>query len=196
MESEPLDQLHWEAFCYFSEEMAPEEAAIFEEKLASCQDARDALAAVVGMDQAAFHACREIEHDHQLVSVAGRQNTAARMLWMTVGAVACLIVVVATHSYLSDSTRRPTASTEEDGHSNTPAETGELATRWIKARSVQDDRWLEETAQLEELPVEANIDADDSWDVSAPEWMLAAVSGMRDAEDMMDEKNRLPAREE
>jgi hypothetical protein len=174
MTRDQAEQLDWEAFRYITEEMTSVEIEAFEQRLATDQAAREAVAEAVELTQA-IASC-----EHDSVSVATRERTptrAARLAWMTLGALACLMLITAVQTW------KPNGNAPIDPPS---AASNQLAELWSKARDEsQEDDWQagwftesEDTTSLDSAKEHEDVTA-------APSWMLAAVSSQTvDMDDM------------
>jgi len=148
--------LAWTAFRYIANELSADEATTFEERLAVDQEAREELSRAVELTQAL--ASQPQVESQLLVSRPWRQ----RLSWMTVGAAACLAVMLSGEFVRSALVRSGTS-------------TG-------GSRVASFSFW----SQMDETDSDAAIDANDndsddshvaSGDVSVPNWLLAAVKG-------------------
>lgn len=87
-------QLAWVAFCYAADDLPAAEAAEFEQRLASDQSAREALAAAVELSQVVAAA---ESHPREKVSSPAAARLAdwnSRLSWMAVGGLASALLVV------------------------------------------------------------------------------------------------------
>jgi hypothetical protein len=151
--------LAWTAFRYISNELSADEAATFEERLAMDQEAREELSRAVEITQAL--ASQPQTDSQPLVSRPWRQ----RLSWMTVGAAACLAVMLSGEFIRSAVVR--------------------LGTSTGGNQVASFSLW----PQMDETDSDAAIDASEnesddnhvaSGDVSVPNWLLAAVKGKSD----------------
>ena len=90
-------ELNWLAFRYVAGEMSADECAEFETRLADDQAAREAVASAVELTQtmacAANDSC-DIAAPEIVVRKRGRAVRGRRLLWVGLGAAACLTLVV------------------------------------------------------------------------------------------------------
>ena len=94
---EGLEELDLLAFRYIAEELSDDERGAFELRLADDQGAREAVARAVELSQASLAALEMMEQElPEPIGVAPREVSGwyTRILWMTSGAVACLVWLV------------------------------------------------------------------------------------------------------
>jgi hypothetical protein len=189
----PSDDLAWDAFRYAAGEMNAAEGARFEERLACEQPAREALAAAVELAQAsalAMSGAGILPMSYPVASAKCRRN----WLWPVLGAAACLaaVVSVAALGVGNWNTHRELARQQ--------AKQNELAARWSEVRELnavelagdEPGDPLETLADFAVGEAEGSaVDAraDDQL-VTAPDWMLAAVVGLKNQE-LMDDEQRV-----
>jgi ferric-dicitrate binding protein FerR (iron transport regulator) len=166
------NELDWSAFCYAAGELSPAEAEAFEQRLASDQAAREALARAVQLTQAVASA-------ESLVPVVLRpasRDWGRRLAWMAIGSAASLLVAVLWMGGRNDTStviRQSPASQDQTA----------LAAVWSQTRdelSTASDAELWYPAHLaastgEQTEISTAAD-DDMWP-AAPDWMTAAVVG-------------------
>jgi hypothetical protein len=187
------EDLAWEAFLYASGEMNAAEMARFEERLASEQPAREALAAAVELAQATSSAIGIA--DVVPVTPARKQSPQKfrSWVWVALGGAACL-AAAASITLLGL------------GHRQQPNQS-ELAARWSEVRELNQvslDGETGEPFEIESFATEAYEDAEvqdgpegeEEQLATAPDWMLAAVVGLRDEQQMDDEQRVDPPLEQ
>jgi hypothetical protein len=155
--------LDWRAFLYASGEMTPSAAAEFEAFMERDQSAREALAEAV-------RSMELIARAHEPTTTASRSPRVRRSVawrehaaWMSLGAAACLLLVVGFQMgrRLQDSLPTDNAA--------------QLAADWADVRF---ELALDEAA-FEPIALPADVDplaALEAADVQVPEWLLAAAS--------------------
>ena len=134
------DDLLWAAFCYASDELTPEAAEAFEERLATEQGAREALAQAVATTEAVTLAYAADERDRPRVAMAnevGRASRARRFTWAAAVAGACLAIAAVVH-FLPGGKNRPEATSATG-----PADTS--------TRSISDTKLAEATGYVRQL---------------------------------------------
>lgn len=210
MGQEKPEDLDWLAFCYIADELSPDEAAAFEERLADDQQAREAVARAVELTRAVAAACPEVRSRPAPVSRAARgrrrAGPAGHLAWTAIAVAACLVVALLAYQHQHRRGVAPVAEAPHDGPGGEGIETlggraDQLAVLWSRTRdelaALPLDDWaadsLEEGEPSDELPLlPADEDADEEVDENGlaantpPSWMLAAVravSGSSEAED-------------
>jgi ferric-dicitrate binding protein FerR (iron transport regulator) len=146
--------LAWTAFRYISNELSADEVATFEECLAVDQEAREELSRAVELTQAL--AIQPRTDSQLLVSRPWRQ----RLSWMTVGAAACLAMMLSGEFVRSALMRSGTS-------------VGGERLAGLSFGSQLDDS--DSATDLNENDSDDNHAV--SGDVSVPSWLLAAVKG-------------------
>jgi hypothetical protein len=189
------NDLAWDAFRYAAGEMDAAEAAQFEERLAVEQPAREALAAAIELAQVS---CLAMSGTGILPVPSTSMPSPKRKrnwLWPALGAAACLAAVacVAALGVGDWNAHRELARSQ--------AKQNELAARWSEVRELaaadltesESDDPLEALAEIDmadaDQPADEDAAADDQLAL-APDWMLAAVVGLRN-EEMMDDEQRV-----
>lgn len=166
---EPQD-LTWLAFRYISDEMTAEEQAAFEERLACDQQAREELAQVVELAQAA--AVRP-----QVVTVTAAHSWSGRLGWMLSGTVACLLLISVVEGW--QRYRAELAGLFRGGSDRSLVESLQpegLALAWASAQSAGETLSVvdsEPTVVAVNEPLEAPVEV--------PDWLLAAVTAQQQA---------------
>lgn len=160
MNQEPTENsLEWLAFCYVADELSADERAAFEERLATDQAAREAVAAAVELSLATQWVVAEAEQP--VVTKSQPTADTYRRGWWSV-ALACggLLALVVMNQLVW----RPGTS---------PEAARELALAWSATlpddgSSESEDANVNETLLMEPLGEEVEMDL--------PTWMVAAVS--------------------
>src|SRR5688572_21154917 len=97
------DKLNWSAFCYLTDELTPAEALDFEERLATDQAAREALAEAVQLTQA-LAACARLEPtrvEPARIQPARRNEHRPIVARLALAAAACVALVVGADAWLA-----------------------------------------------------------------------------------------------
>lgn len=179
----PLDELHWQAFCYVTGELEIRQAARFEERLETDQTAREALAAALETLQlvTAAESLSPVVESSPRKSPKTWQRSVA---WMSLGAAAALLLAVALPRFWQ-------GSDSDDWKS--AGLTPELAVAWSQTQLRQPDLGLLVPADAPQTHAGDDESGDPLWHVdsrhAAPAWMMAAVRGL--AQDKSP--NALPA---
>jgi hypothetical protein len=170
MQSNSHNDLDWLAFCYAAGELNSAEAEQFEERLATEQPAREALARAVEMTQAVAAA----ESQPCLVTPAARvrPNWAARLSWMAIGSLTSLILAMV----WSGAFKPATQATANRGDSQ---QRSELAAAWTEARAEFAIETIAPEAD-EELLALRGSDEEATLE-ETPSWMTTAVMGLAGA---------------
>jgi ferric-dicitrate binding protein FerR (iron transport regulator) len=157
------NDLDWLAFLYVSGEMPAEQLASFEARLADDQAARQAVASAVELVQAL--AAAESQDDRQLVTLPQRLAAWSRRIkWMSVGAAAALVLVLAWLKF--DSLTSWFAAPKPDHR--------ELAEVWSQTRQTVQDIVVSPGERNE---TESELDLDQPAVSPLPSWIAAAVLG-------------------
>lgn len=181
-------ELDWQAFLYIAGEMTEPETAAFELRLANDQLAREAVARAVELTET-VSACH-FDLDEQAVGAQVEVSRGARrfgwrsaVVWASLGAAASLLLVLALQGMWSNDS--PVAGSFPS-QSDLPNEsTGELAEAWSETREPLNDEeftgliLVEATddadlAESDAVLMQLNVDDD----LTAPEWMLAALEDL------------------
>jgi len=214
--------LDWLAACYVWGEMDALQQAVFERRLAEDTAACEAVARAIELSDSVAAACVQVDATHTALcestttreAAAGhptrfrrRKTWSQRVIWMSVGAAACLAVVTAGQSWLARHGGAPIVqdvgpADEAEQFAILPAETrssdddsSSLALAWTESQGVGGDVWAEAySAPVASTNHEltARIDSDSPMDVelAAPDWLVAAVS---DASDARESSNSAPS---
>lgn len=161
--------LEWLAFQYVSEELSAEDVALFEERLAVDQTAREAVAEAMLLLQAVSAGARIAS------PVQARRSWTQHAAWAAIGAAACLAVVFVLRSLPKQSplAQRPQAS---------DLSSAELALVWAQSDPYGEPEAADPTAE-EENGLAAEIDRE----LVVPVWMLEAVSGAAEVKPVIKE---------
>ena len=169
-------ELNWLAFRYVAGEMSADECAEFETRLADDQAAREAVASAVELTQtmacAANDSC-DIAAPEIVVRKRGRAVRGRRLLWVGLGAAACLTLVVLLRGVfdvrdIADSNSNPTRRARD-------SQPQQLALVWSQTRQVEEsDVAADQDADEEATPVDDAASADDR--AMLPSWIVAAVT--------------------
>ncbi len=89
------DELEWLAYCYVSGDLLGDERTTFENRLADDQGAREAVARAVELVQAVAAAESYVSPRPMPAAVARRTTWPRSLAWMSAGASAALVLVVA-----------------------------------------------------------------------------------------------------
>lgn len=169
------EQLDWQAFCYVTGELSLEQTAQFEDRLATDQLAREAVASALETLQLVTAA----ESLTPAVQVRPRKTWQQSgwqrgLAWMSLGAAAALLLAVALPRIWN-------ATQNEDWQS--AGLTPELAVAWSKtaAHSELGDLYVPADAAQDDDANDDDSEMNDSEPASrhaAPAWMVAAVRGL------------------
>ena len=175
--------LDWLAFQYIAGELTDEQTRAFEGRLASDQEACEAVAAAVELSEitALVEKCPAYRvtakpTPHVPVTASSPLSWARSLAWMGCGAVACLLVVA-----LAQRAGPPERLAENDldqGPARQVADgSPELALVWAQARS---DGAIEFSAEPADavLPADALLQGESANEISTPSWMITAVAGL------------------
>ena len=186
------EDLDWLAFRYIADELSPDETVAFENRLASDQAAREAVAGVVDLTCAVAVVDAE---DHTLSRVPSlmpgarrRVGLVGRLAWTGIAASVCLVVVLAYQHYHAIA---PVADSQQNSPGGEPITTSDgrseqLAVLWSRTleelASVEFADWavdlrgeLDDSAELPLLSAEDEANQDVYVANAPPSWMLAAV---------------------
>lgn len=176
--TEPEHDLDWLAFCYAAGELDTQQAAAFEQLLATDQDARERLAAAVALSQ-------QIAESPDLAPAAKpRRRTLERLAWLSMGVALLVGAVWLGRSFFPDDGIAP-LSLDKNGNMA-------LAAAW--ADSLEDpaqtppDEVIDETDTATPAATDELI-SEDGLDV--PDWMLAALGGDEAATEPTEEEPEL-----
>jgi hypothetical protein len=167
MTSDSNNDLDWSAFCYLADEMSPAEAAAFEDRLATDQPAREALAKAVELTQLIAAADSS---PAALVSPPRRHTAGSRqrLTWIALAGLACSVLVALCSSAFIHRARQ-----------------AQLAAAWSETQTqmqaaAEPDVWALGTQSPPDLEDELVATSDISVDevmVETPSWLDAAVAG-------------------
>jgi hypothetical protein len=190
MTTEERNDLDWLAFRYIADELADAERAEFEQQLVDSQPAREAVAGAVELTEAIAVAGAVEELVVASATVAGRAQRTGwlrRVAWVATGAVACLALVFVCQGFvIGPMASLQTDESSESGVSKRKPISPDLAIAWSQTRTdlaiASDGSWswplADETPDVaDDFPV-AVVPAEGVSPVAAPDWMMAAVSGM------------------
>ena len=156
----PAGELDWLAYCYVSGELTGDEQTTFENRLADDQAAREAVARAVELVQTvALAETHEVTRPLP-VSTTRRTTWPRRLVWMSVGASAALVLVAVALNWQAIAGR----------FASPPVDRSELAEVWSQTR---DDVRLIVQAEPVELPIVTETDF--SSEELLPSWISAAV---------------------
>lgn len=153
-------ELDWLAFCYVAGEMSAEEFEGFEDRLATDQVAREAVAGAVKLSQAV--ALASAVPNVRTVSLPDSQDGRWRRRtgWTVVSAVAaCLALMLTLNAWQHPD---PIDLQMAD------AEASRLVEVWVESQAGTDDQ--------DALPLNGDLDDVGDDDLSVPDWLLAAVA--------------------
>ena len=161
------DELSWLAFQYVAGDFSTADAEAFEERLATDQAAREAVAEAVAL----FHAVCEAEAAEPAVAVAKRTAWSPSFVWRTVVAIAAAVLLAGTLN-LNPFNQR------SQGGASVPA----LANAWTSVREnfageENPSASVSGSAVLTEAEL-AVAEEDLAFSTEAPSWMTAAVAGL------------------
>ena len=153
-------ELAWLAFRYVSDELSVEETAAFEERLASDQAAREAVAEAVLL-------CEAVSAGESVAPASvERRSWRQHLGWAAIGAAACLLLVLAIRSG-EQGFQPPVAST---------LTSADLALVWAQNLTGHGTT-LADTANDEDLGLASDVDRE----LVVPGWMIEALSGSEEA---------------
>ena len=158
--------LNWLAFCYVVDELSPADALSFEERLASDQAAREALAEAVLLTQAlaAVPSDIEVSRKHDRTRHYAMQKPLG---WIAIGAAACLALVVLADGWLAKPKGVRTAANKSNES---------LALAWANSTLAMEPEANAETDMLLAGLDDGDTAIDLDNPVVIPNWMLEAVS--------------------
>ena len=185
----PTDDLDWQAFAYWADELSPADRLEFEQRLADEQPAREALARAVELSQAVVAA-------EALVAPSSREATtrrSRRTLGWVAAIAASVLAMVAGFSLGRRDNQSPWPTIRS---AKSQAASAELARAWSETRS----EWPELSTWQPSASTDEPDDHDDwspdalpsDWEattVETPSWMTAAVVGQQSAGQQADEPN-------
>lgn len=210
--------LDWQAACYVWGEMDSQQQAAFEQRLIEDAAACAAVARAVELSDSLAAACVPVVAPHAASHVrltaceatvreaaAGnparfrrRRTWSQRIVWMSVGAAACLAVVHAGQSWLARHGGAPfvqdEGSVDEVAQiATSPADdaSSSLALAWTESPDAGAELWPDAyLSPVLPAPIHADgpndsdtrIEADSPMtaELTAPDWLLAAVAGATD----------------
>ncbi len=184
MTSERYNKLDWLAFQYIADEMATEDRATFEHRLADDQAAREAVARAVELTQALLaDQCEKVLlssdpiRSSSAAEIRDRARARRRLTWLGLSLAMCFLLLIGSGFFTGRFTGgvglidQPRAESDMGN----AVETSQLAIAWSNARVELD--------VADEEPF-ADPDGDFGTDaVSTPDWMLAAVAGLAEKMD-------------
>lgn len=181
----------WLAFRYVANEMSHDERQRFEERLSDDQAAREAVASAVELTQT-IASIETVEHAVELSARNVFQNRRwQRATWTAAAMAGCLAVVLgwqlvgqllkgnpSQRSGISH--RRAASGSDSDKLAQAWLDTAGETFVFLPAEAAAGETGsLTRSADLEGLaPPEVSTSILDSKDLEAPDWMMAAVSGM------------------
>jgi len=189
--SKPVDDIDWLAFRYVANEMSNDEYEQFEERLFDDQTAREAVATAVELTQT----IASIETVEQSVQVAARESNGKRRwqraTWIAAAIAGCLAIALGWQlvGQILKGDRTPESGlagrdSVEEGDSD------KLAKAWLDAADEStvifsthafadgsSNSTVVNEAEGLLVPGES-ASALEAEDLEAPDWMIAAVSGM------------------
>lgn len=178
-------ELDWLAFQYIAGELNEGESSEFESRLATDQDACEAVAKAVELAEVTSMAERGPVVEVRLPRPSNA-DWARRVTWMVCGAAACLLLLVIAQ-HIESKGPAAIASVESAGElrdaeqiapvgRRIPEGSPELALAWVHARS---NTTTVELADASGLPVdELVLDVTGLSEITAPTWMVAALEGL------------------
>jgi hypothetical protein len=125
------NELEWSAFCYAAGELSAPEAALFEQRLATDQAAREALARTIELTQAVA-AAETLEP--VTVRPSGRSFGGRRIAWLAIGTAAAVLVAVIVGEAMVENGNIGTRLTGLVGSRPAAADARELAAAWSQTR--------------------------------------------------------------
>jgi hypothetical protein len=170
--------LDWQAFCYAAGELDAEQAAAFETLLATSQEARERLAAMVALSQ---HAAEPPKVERVAPSVH-TVRTRERVAWLMAGATMLLAAI-----WIGRNLRNENAADFPSAKGDREAE---LANVWAEsfvtpAGAASDDATVDAVGLAGAALSAGEFADDEALDVDVPDWMFAALGGDADGEDAM-----------
>jgi hypothetical protein len=173
----PQNDFDWLAFRYVAGEMTPDEIVNFEGLLGESQPAREAVAAAVQLSQTIELAATKVQPVSTPLVVPSPDGRRAiswrqRIVWASIGAAASLFVAWGLQSWRDAG--HPAPRTHDD--------LAGLAVQWRAAGDyeAEDDDGAANDREPFESPADARpptAAVHDGWeDLSAPDWLLAALS--------------------
>jgi hypothetical protein len=192
--SNPSDQnlsdreLDWLAFRYIAGELTDGESSEFESRLATDQEACEAVSKAVELAEVTSMANRGPLVEVSLPRASNHPDWTRRVAWMVCGAAACLVLmVIAQHveskgpaAIASGGSKtelvdgQPGAGTPEGRRLS--GGSPELALAWVQARS---SATAIELADASGSPAdEPGLDVTGLSEITAPTWMVAALEGL------------------
>ncbi len=154
------EELDWLAFCYVAGEMSAEEFEGFEDRLATDQNAREAVVRAVKLSQAVA-----LSSAVPYVRTASPRDSLDRRWrrrsgWTVVSAVAaCLALMLTLNAW-----QHP----DPLGVQMADAEASRLVEVWVESQAGTDDQDV--------LPLNGDLEDMGDDDLSVPGWLLAAVA--------------------
>lgn len=205
--------LDWLAACYVWREMDAQQQAAFEQRLAEDTAACEAVARAIELSDSVVAACVPVVAPHQASHASTTMREAAaghparfrrqktwsqRIIWMSVGAAACLAVVTAGQSWLARHGGAPISQevgpADEAGQfailpAETPSsddESSSLALAWTESQGASGDLWPEGysspvASTSNDLTTRIEVDSPMDVELAAPDWLVAAVANASDA---------------
>jgi len=180
------------AFQFLTNELGDSDRESFENRMASDQEAREALARVVQITQtlAVVQQSFLVTPVSQTPATGKRKVQRRRVAW-AVGAVAgCLVVLLVAYQAIQNvgNYTRPIIATDNSSTAGTE-ESDQLAFAWIEtvgelATDSGDDSSIENEVLIADEPLDGGAPP-----LSAPDWMLAAISGLSGNADGQTESN-------
>ena len=184
-------ELNWLAFRYVAGEMSADECAEFETRLADDQAAREAVASAVELTQTMACAANDsfdIAAPEIVVRKRGRAVRGRRLLWVGLGAAACLTLVVLLRGVfdvrdIADSNSNPTRRARD-------SQPQQLALVWSQTRQAE-----ETGGEADEETMSADETANSEDRSMPPSWIVAAITELeksaRPDRDPADEREEL-----
>lgn len=181
------DELAWLAFQYVAGDFSPAGAEQFEERLATDQAAREAVAEAVEL----LHAVRAAEASEPVVAVAARQTIwSQKLVWISTGAAAAVALVAGVLSINQWGGFSP-SQTERNVASVSPA----LADAWSAVRNEYDgEESTPHSVSASAVLTEAELaiaEEDLAASIETPSWMTAGVLGLS-GKDPLDASESAP----
>jgi hypothetical protein len=187
MTAENEVDVDWLAFQYIADELTDDDRTTFEQRLANDDQACEAVARAVKVTQTLV-AANTVDHLAETVLVTTAQRAAwwRRASLVAMVTTACLALVL-----VYQGVKLHSARTADDGESvvvasvlNDPA-SQRLAIAWLETRTElpESGLWSSESSEeqpLPDYPLESAGAEEVPPEITAPSWMLAAVSGLID----------------
>ncbi len=195
MTTEERNHLDWLAFRYIADEFSDAERAEFEQQLADSQPAREAVASAVELTEAiavagaveelTVAAAPSVERPH-------RSRWMRRVAWLSMGAAACLALVFVCQGFvIGPMVGQQSDESADGGVAVRKTASPDLAIAWSQTRAelevgsegswtwalAADSAGPDDPYIADDLPL-SDVLVDEGSTVAAPDWMLAAVSGM------------------